>query len=558
MLDPQLVEQLAGHLEKVTTSVRLVATLDDGPKSAELDELLTEIAGLSDSITLDRNGNDTRRPSFSIERVGSDVAIRFAAVPLGHEFTSFVLALLQVGGHPSTAAPEILDRIRSFEPADGEALRFETFVSLSCQNCPDVVQALNLMSIHNPHIEHVTIDGALVPDEVEERGVMAVPAVYLNGERFEQGRVGLEDIVARLDTGAAAAVAERLDAEAPFDVLIVGGGPAGASAAVYAARKGMRTGLVADRFGGQLLDTLGIENLISVSYTEGPRLASELEQNVREHDVELITAQEVMRLHPAPSPRALHRLDLRSGATLEAHTVVVSTGARWRQIGVPGEAEYANRGVAYCPHCDGPLYADKRVAVVGGGNSGVEAALDLAGIAAHVTLIEFDDQLRADDVLQAKLRTLPNVDVRLNAETTEVLGDGDRVTGVSVRDRRDGGVARLDRESPSARADAMIALAGPAVSLLIGAAATIATLAMGVFVVSGASDSKRRALLRHGVEIAKVMSTPAIVIHPEADVEDAARQMADAKIGCLPVVDSDVLIGLITETDVLRYFAHHV
>ncbi|NQY55665.1 MAG: alkyl hydroperoxide reductase subunit F [Ilumatobacteraceae bacterium] len=446
MLDPQLVEQLAGHLEKVTTSVRLVATLDDGPKSAELDELLTEIAGLSDSITLDRNGNDTRRPSFSIERVGSDVAIRFAAVPLGHEFTSFVLALLQVGGHPSTAAPEILDRIRSLEPADGEALRFETFVSLSCQNCPDVVQALNLMSIHNPHIEHVTIDGALVPDEVEERGVMAVPAVYLNGERFEQGRVGLEDIVARLDTGAVAAVAERLDAEAPFDVLIVGGGPAGASAAVYAARKGMRTGLVADRFGGQLLDTLGIENLISVSYTEGPRLASELEQNVREHDVELITAQEVMRLHPAPSPRALHRLDLRSGATLEAHTVVVSTGARWRQIGVPGEAEYANRGVAYCPHCDGPLYADKRVAVVGGGNSGVEAALDLAGIAAHVTLIEFDDQLRADDVLQAKLRTLPNVDVRLNAETTEVLGDGDRVTGLSVRDRRDGGVDRLDLE----------------------------------------------------------------------------------------------------------------
>ena len=445
MLEPQLTAQLATHLEKITTPIRLVASLGDDPKSEQLAELLDEIAGLSDSITYDPIGDDPRRPSFVIERVDSDVRVGFAAIPLGHEFTSLVLALLQVGGHPSTAEPEVIDQIRAISPESG-VHRFETYVSLSCQNCPDVVQALNLMSIVNPSIEHVTIDGALFPDEVAERDVMAVPTVFVDGERFDQGRMSLEQILGKLDTGAADRAAERLAAKEPFDVLIVGGGPAGASAAVYAARKGLRTGIVAERFGGQLLDTLGIENLISTPYTEGPRLAAELELNVRQHDVDVMTDQRVARLVPADRSGELVGIDLHSGASLHARTVVVSTGARWRQMNVPGEAEYANRGVAYCPHCDGPLYAGKRVAVIGGGNSGVEAAIDLAGIAAHVTLIEFDDHLRADDVLQAKLTSTPNIDVRVTAETTEVLGDGDKVTGLVVRDRTADTVEQLALE----------------------------------------------------------------------------------------------------------------
>ncbi len=442
MLDPQLSAQLAGHLEKITSPIRLVASLDAGPKSTQLAELLTEIAALSDSIDYDASGSDGRRPSFAIERVGSDISVRFAAIPLGHEFTSLVLALLQVGGHPSTVAPEVLEQIRALEGVH----RFETYVSLSCQNCPDVVQALNLMSVVNPNIQHVTIDGALFPDEVEERGVLAVPTVFNAGEPFDQGRMSLEQILAKLDVGAAERAADLIDAKDPFDVLIVGGGPAGASAAIYAARKGLRTGIVADRFGGQLLDTLGIENLISTQYTEGPRLAAELEENVRRHDVDVMTDQRVAQLLPAARPGELAEIELESGATVSARSIVISTGARWRQMGVPGEAEYANRGVAYCPHCDGPLYAGKRVAVIGGGNSGVEAAIDLAGIAEHVTLIEFDDQLRADDVLRAKLNSLPNVDVRVSSETTEVGGNGDRVTGLTVRERHTGDVEQLELE----------------------------------------------------------------------------------------------------------------
>jgi NADH-dependent peroxiredoxin subunit F len=440
MLDPKLAAQLATHLTKITMPITLVASLDESAKSGELAGLLDEISALSESISVSHDGTDDRRPSFAIERDGTDISVRFAAIPLGHEFTSLVLALLNVGGHPSTQRPELIEQVAAITGTH----RFETYVSLSCQNCPDVVQALNLMAIVNPNIHHVTIDGSLFGDEVAQRKVMSVPTVFVNGEVFDQGRMTLEQIITKLDSGASSRAVEVIDAKEPFDILILGGGPAGASAAVYAARKGLRTGIVADRFGGQLLDTLGIDNLISMPHTEGPRLALELEANVKRHDVDVITLQRAAQLKPAQQPGGLIGLTLESGAALQARSVIVSTGARWRQMSVPGEAEYANRGVAYCPHCDGPLYKNKRVAVVGGGNSGVEAAIDLAGIAAHVSLVEFGPMLRADEVLQNKLRSLTNVDVFVNTAPTSVVGNGTQVTGLMVVDRKSDAIEQID------------------------------------------------------------------------------------------------------------------
>jgi alkyl hydroperoxide reductase subunit F len=443
MLDEAIKAQLKAYLEKLTQPIELVAALDDGAKSRELDELLHEIAAMSDRISLRRDDDEPRKPSFAINRLGTDVGVRFAGIPMGHEFTSLVLALLQVGGHPSKAAAETIAQVQDLE---GE-FRFETYFSLSCQNCPDVVQALNLMSVLNPNIKHVAIDGALYQDEVERRQIMSVPTVYLNGELFDQGRMSLEQILAKIDTGSAVREAEKIKAKDAFDVLVVGGGPAGAAAAIYAARKGIRTGVAAERFGGQVLDTMAIENFISVPYTEGPKLGAALEQHVHEYDVDVMNLQRATKLVPAgESASGLVEVRLENGARLKSKTVILSTGARWRQMGVPGENEYRNKGVAYCPHCDGPLFKGKRVAVVGGGNSGVEAAIDLAGLVAHVTLIEFDGKLRADEVLQRKLRSLPNVDVIVSAQTTEVLGDGQKVNGLVYKDRTDGVMHSLELE----------------------------------------------------------------------------------------------------------------
>ena len=441
MLDPTLAEQLKGHLAKISQPIVLATSLDDGPKSTELAELLEEIASMSDKITVERRDDDERRPSFAIERAGTDVHVRFAGIPMGHEFTSLVLALLQVGGHPSTASDELIEQIRSIE---GEH-HFETYFSLSCQNCPDVVQGLNLMSIINPNIHHVAIDGALFQDEVDDRQVMAVPSVFSDGEMWGSGRMSLEELVAKLDSGAADREAARIDAEDPYEVLIVGGGPAGAAAAIYAARKGIRTGVVTERFGGQVLDTMAIENFISVPYTEGPKLVTALEQHVKDYDVDVMNLQRAANLVPADaSDSGLIEVGLESGATLRSRSVILSTGARWRSMNVPGETEYRNKGVTYCPHCDGPLFKGKRVAVIGGGNSGAEAAIDLAGVVAHVTLIEFDDQLRADEVLQRKLRSMANVDIIVSALTTEVLGDGDKVIGLDYTDRHTDESHRID------------------------------------------------------------------------------------------------------------------
>ncbi|SHK15089.1 alkyl hydroperoxide reductase subunit F [Marinobacter antarcticus] len=435
MLDANIKQQLKAYMEKLQQPIELVAAYDDGDKSRELRQLLEEIEPMSEKISLrTEESNDVRRPSFAINRIGTDVGVRFAGIPMGHEFTSLVLALLQVGGHPSKASQEVIEQIQQL---DGN-FEFETYFSLSCQNCPDVVQALNLMSVLNPGVRHTAIDGALFQDEVEKREIMAVPSVYMNGEPWGQGRMTLEEIVSRLDTKSDEKEAEKINQKDTFEVLVIGGGPAGSAAAIYASRKGISTGIAADRFGGQVADTMGIENLISVPYTEGPKLVAAMEQHVKEYDVDIMNMQHAEKLIPAAKRGMPHEIRLANGASLKARTVVLSTGARWRPLGVPGEDEYRNKGVAYCPHCDGPLFKGKHVAVIGGGNSGVEAAIDLAGIVGHVTLIEFGAEMRADDVLQKKLRSLNNVDIITSGQTTDIVGENGKVNGLNYTDRNTG------------------------------------------------------------------------------------------------------------------------
>ncbi len=438
MLDANIKTQLKTYLEKVTQPIEIVASLDDGDKSREMQAMLADIAELTDRVTVTEvRDDDERKPSFSLNRKGGDIGIRFAGLPMGHEFTSLILALLQVGGHPLKAEAELIEQIRGIEGR----FEFETYISLSCHNCPDVVQALNLMAVINPNIRHTMIDGALFQDEVDARKIMAVPTVLLNGQPFGQGRMELAEIVGRIDAGADVRAAEKIAAKDPFDVLIVGGGPAGAAAAIYAARKGIRTGIVAERFGGQVADTLGIENFISVKETEGPKLVMALEEHVRQYEVDVMNLQRANALVPGE----VHEVKLENGASLRAKTVILATGARWREMNVPGEQAFRGKGVAYCPHCDGPLFKGKRVAVIGGGNSGVEAAIDLAGVVAHVTLLEFADDLRADAVLQKKLYSLPNVSVIRSAQTTEVTGT-DKVDGLVYKDRSSGQEHRIALE----------------------------------------------------------------------------------------------------------------
>ncbi len=428
MLDAATKAQLKSYLERATQPIEIVASLDDSQASGELLSLLKDVAESSPLVKLTESRDDNhRKPSFSVNRPGENHGPRFAGLPMGHEFTSLILALLQIGGYPPKVEQDVLDQIRAL---DGD-YEFEIYVSLTCHNCPDVVQALNLMAVQNPRIRTTMIEGGTFQDEVKERQIMAVPTVFLNGTEFGQGRMSLEEILAKIDTSGVEREARKIAAKAPFDVLIIGGGPAGAAAAVYAARKGIRTGVASERFGGQVLDTMGIENFISVKETEGPKFA----MAVRAYDVDIMNLQRAAALVPG---KDYVEVKLESGASLKSRTVIISTGARWRNINVPGEQEYKNKGVAYCPHCDGPLFKGKRVAVIGGGNSGVEAAIDLAGIVGHVTLIEFDTQLRADAVLQRKLQSLPNVTIHTNAQTTEITGDQQKVNGLVYKDRTSG------------------------------------------------------------------------------------------------------------------------
>lgn len=442
MLDDTLKTQLQQYMGLLRQPLRLIASLDDSAAAQEMRGLLDDIVAAGNGkITLDASGTDARRPSFVVAREGQDHGVRFAGLPLGHEFESLVLTLLWTGGHPPKVADEVLDSIKAIHGT----FDFDVYMSLTCHNCPDVVQALALMAIVNPNIRTTVIEGGAFQQEVEQRQVMAVPMVFQGGQMFDSGRMSLEQIIAKLDTGAATRDAEKIKAKDAFDVLVVGGGPAGSAAAIYAARKGIRTGVAAERFGGQVLDTMAIENFISVQHTEGPKLASALEAHVREYEVDIMNLQRATELVPAGAD-GLVEVKLENGASLKSRTVILSTGARWRQMNVPGEDAYRNKGVAYCPHCDGPLFKGKRVAVIGGGNSGVEAAIDLAGIVSHVTVFEFDSKLRADQVLQAKLNSLPNVKVVLNAQTTEVLGDGQKVNGLVYTDRVGGDSHRVELE----------------------------------------------------------------------------------------------------------------
>jgi NADH-dependent peroxiredoxin subunit F len=438
MLDANIKTQLGAYLQKLQRPIQLIASLDDSEKSRELQDLLNEIASLSDKIRVNTRGNNHFKPSFGVATENESPRIHFAGIPLGHEFTSLVLALLHTGGHPPKVDDKTLRQIRSLKGKH----HFEVFVSLSCHNCPDVVQAVNLLAAQNPDFSAVMIDGALFQSEIDKRKIMGVPSVYLNEELLAQGRTTLDEILAKVDAASADRETESLNQKDPFDVLVIGGGPAGAAAAIYSARKGIRTGIVAERFGGQVLDTVGIENFISVKETQGPKLVTALEQHVKDYDVDVMNLQKAAQVIPGD----LIEVKLTSGASLKSKSIILATGARWREMNVPGEKEYRGKGVAYCPHCDGPLFKGKRVAVIGGGNSGVEAAIDLAGIVSRVTLIEFDSKLRADAVLQRKLFSLPNVTVITQALTSEVIGDGEKVIALKYNNRETNEIHSIELE----------------------------------------------------------------------------------------------------------------
>lgn len=418
LLDGDIKAQLSQYLQLMEGSVLIKVSAGSDSVSSDMIALVDEIASMTSLITTERT-KLPRTPSFSIQRAGEENGITFAGIPLGHEFNSLVLALLQVSGRAPKVEQKIIEQIRALKGS----YQFESYISLSCHNCPEVVQALNLMSVLNPAITHTMVDGAVFQEEVQAKNIMAVPVVYLNGEFFSSGRMSVEEILAKISDSSDISEFEGKD---PFDILVVGSGPAGASAAIYAARKGIRTGMVAERFGGQVKETLGIENFISMKYTEGPKLAENLEEHVKEYQIDVMKLQRAKSL----TKKELVEVELENGAVLKSKAVILSTGARWRSIGVPGEAEFKNRGIAYCPHCDGPLFKGKRVAVIGGGNSGVEAAIDLAGIAEHVTVLEFMPELKADTVLQKRLYSLPNATVLTNVKTTEITGD-EKVNGLS-------------------------------------------------------------------------------------------------------------------------------
>ena len=423
MLDTNIKEQLRNYLKKLTAPVQIIASVDTSEKSTEMIELLRDINELSDLVSLTENREDTeKKPSFALSRPGEKTAIRFAGIPMGHEFTSLVLALLQIGGYPPKVEPEFIEQVRGLEGS----FHFETYISLSCQNCPDVVQALNMMATINSNITHTMIDGATFHEEVTAKNIMAVPTIYLNGKEFGQGRTTAKEILSKIDTKSAQKEAEKIAAKEPFDVLVIGGGAAGASAAIYAARKGIRTGLIAENFGGQVLNTTTIENLIIIKETEGMQLARIFEDNVKNHNIDIMLHQQVVSIIPG----ALIEVRLANDASVKSKTVILASGARWRELNVTGEKQYIGRGVAFCPHCDGPLYKGKKVAVIGGGNSGVEAAIDLAGIAEHVTLLAQGQKLGADSVLQQKFLSLGNAKLLTQVKTKEITGDDQKVNGL--------------------------------------------------------------------------------------------------------------------------------
>ena len=430
MLNNDLKAQLSQLLQMMEGDVQLKVSTGSDEKSKELDALIQELTEISSHIKVEHT-ELKRTPSFSVNRIGEDTGITFAGVPLGHEFNSLVLSLLQVSGRPPKEDASVMKQIEALD----QELHFETYISLSCQKCPDVVQALNLMSLLNPNITHTMIDGAIFKEEAED--IMAVPAIFLNGESFGSGRMSLQEILAALGSTVDASEYEDKD---PYDVLIIGGGPASGTAAIYTARKGLRTGIVADRIGGQVNDTATLENFVTVKEIEGTQFSARLADHIAQYNIDAMTGVRASGIKKTDDGIVV---TLDNGATLSSKTVIIATGARWRNLNVPGEAELKNKGVAYCPHCDGPLFEGKDVAVVGGGNSGVEAAIDLAGIVKHVTLLERNDALKADQVLQDKLKSLDNVTIITNAASTEVRGEKN-VTGLEYEDIVTGEKSTID------------------------------------------------------------------------------------------------------------------
>jgi alkyl hydroperoxide reductase subunit F len=431
MFDEELKEQLRGYFTRIVKPVQLQMHTGEHESRHELKQMLSEVAALSDWIELTEKTDDDVSPvSFDVLSEGKPTGIRFSGIPGGHEFSSLILAILQAGGSPVRLDEGLQNLVRGLE---GQ-MHFQTVVSLSCHNCPDVVQTLNSFALLNPRITHEMIDGALFPEFVEKHGIQGVPAVFLNGEPFANGKIDAGQIIDRIIKKNASSLKVH-ESDRLYDVAIVGAGPAGVAAAIYSARKGLAVTVIAERIGGQVKDTMGIENLITTSYTTGPELTATLGSLLRSHEVDV---REHLRVDHIENGDAYKTIVLNTSERIRSRTVILATGAKWRELNVPGEKEFLGRGVAYCPHCDGPFFKGKDVAVIGGGNSGVEAALDLAGIVRSVKLFEFTDRLNADEVLIRRLKETPNIEAAVNAQVTEVLHDGEKVTGIRYINRTTG------------------------------------------------------------------------------------------------------------------------
>lgn len=429
MLTQDILKTLSAYTESMTQHVRFVVQTGSHSKRQELLDMLTAFAGVSDKLSIEERDAGLRSPvSFTLEADSQPTGVVFSGIPGGHEFNSLVLAVLQSGGRPGKLDPQIADSIAKIN----SQLHFEVFVSLSCHNCPDVVQALNQFALANSNIGCEMIDGGLFQNLINERDIQGVPSVYLNGELFANGKVEIAELVEKLQTAHPEMLEQGPTTALPTqDVVVIGGGPAGVAAAIYSARKGLAVTLVADRLGGQVKDTVGIENLISVPKTTGNELAGSLRQHMENYTINLREFVKVDKF----TKGSTKLVRLSSGEEIATRTIVIATGARWRDLGVPGEKEHIGNGVAYCPHCDGPFFKGKDVAVIGGGNSGIEAALDLAGIVKSVTVYEFMPTLRADQVLVEQAQQRDNIRIVTNAATTRVLGDNGKVVGLEYRDR---------------------------------------------------------------------------------------------------------------------------
>lgn len=448
MIDKSLLDAIKSYSEKMTRPITFVLGSGEHSKRAELIDFLTKIAGTTDKINFDATAADDSLPSPISFKVVShvdgeltDTGIVFSGIPGGHEFTSLILAILQAGGHTLKLDESIQKLIKRFN----KPLQFQTYVSLSCHSCPEVVQALNQFALLNDGISNEMIDGALFQEQVDANNIQGVPAVFLNGKPFANGLIDTAKLIGKLQEQFPDLLAEADDDAEQLeqqDVTIIGAGPAGVAAAIYTARKGLKVTMVADRIGGQVKDTQDIENLISVPLTTGTELSANFEKHLREYDITLKEHVSVKEISETEDEN--YRIHLNTGETFETRSIILATGAQWRKLGVPGEEENIGKGVAFCAHCDGPFFKGKDIAVVGGGNSGIEAALDLAGIVKHVTVLEFADDLKADQVLINKAKEKDNIEFITGAATQEIKATDGKVTSIVYQDRSTGDTHERD------------------------------------------------------------------------------------------------------------------